>query len=77
MMHVCLHMHHRGDRARTWLLWARQALFIHLDEVAGAVAGVTGHFVLDAPATPERIRMACSDHIVPKEQAAYRAKLSC
>lgn len=40
-------------------------------------AGVTGHFVLDAPATPERIRMACSDLIVPNERAAYRAKLSC
>ena len=45
---------------------------------ARADAGLSGHFELDAPATPERLRLACADGMA----AAYvsestRAKLSC
>ncbi len=31
---------------------------------AREAAGITGYFVLDAPATPERLRLLCSDEVV-------------
>lgn len=41
-------------------------------------AGLEGYFVLDTPATPERIRMACSDHLTkPFADAHIRPLLSC
>lgn len=45
---------------------------------ARADAGLPGHFALDAPATPERLRLACSDSIsAPYAPPGTRAKLSC
>ncbi len=41
-------------------------------------AGHTGYFVLDAPATPERLRLLCADGIAAEYAPAdFRAKISC
>lgn len=41
-------------------------------------AGHRGFFVMDSPATPERLRMACADHLTaPYAAADLRCKLSC
>lgn len=45
---------------------------------AREAAGHTGWFVLDAPATPERLRMLCADHITaPYAAPDIRPKISC
>ncbi|KAL3157593.1 hypothetical protein ABBQ32_012044 [Trebouxia sp. C0010 RCD-2024] len=41
-------------------------------------AGIEGWFQMDSPATPERLRMACADHLTePFGGANIRVKLSC
>jgi len=45
---------------------------------ARASAGHTGFFQLDSPATPERLRMACADHLTaPFAPPHLRCKISC
>lgn len=46
---------------------------------ARADAGLTGHFALDAPCTPERLRMACADDITRGlgVDPNARPKISC
>ena len=41
-------------------------------------AGHKGWFELDSPATPERLRMACADHLTaPFAAPTFRPKISC
>ena len=61
------------------LFLAASALFAIKDAVAAARrdGGHTGWFVLDSPATPERIRMACADEFTqPFANSDIRPKLS-
>ena len=61
-------------------LLAFSAFFAAKDAAAQARAdaGLTGAFELDAPATPERLRLACCDDITAKlAPPGTRAKLSC
>ncbi len=47
---------------------------------ARADAGLTGYAPLDAPATPERLRMMCGDALTQLQEAqrpGFRAKISC
>jgi xanthine dehydrogenase/oxidase len=45
---------------------------------ARAEAGETGYFQLDSPATPEKLRMACADHLTaPFAGPDLRCKMSC
>ncbi len=56
------------------------AFFALKDAVAAArlEAGHSGWFRLDAPATPERLRMACADELTaPFAGPDFRAKHSC
>jgi hypothetical protein len=40
--------------------------------------GIDGHFILDVPATPERLRMLCADPIAATyADPHFRAKISC
>eukprot|EP01018_Ginkgo_biloba_P032807 Gb_23462 [translate_table: standard] len=59
---------------------AASAFFAIKDAILAArlETGHEGWFVLDSPATPERIRMACADEFTePFADSKYRAKLSC
>lgn len=61
------------------LFLAASAFFAIKDAIASARhdAGHDEHFVLDSPATPERIRMACVDDFTAQFAAAdLRPKLS-
>ncbi|GLC34818.1 hypothetical protein PLESTB_001167600 [Pleodorina starrii] len=45
---------------------------------AREAAGLSGYFHMDAPATPERLRLLCSDEVVkPYAQPDIRPKISC
>ena len=45
---------------------------------ARAAAGHGGYFVMDSPATPERLRMLCADAITaPLAAADLRPHISC
>lgn len=61
------------------LFLASSALFAIKDAIAAARrdSGHNGWFVLDTPATPERIRMACADEFTkPFAEPNMRPKLS-
>eukprot|EP00271_Cylindrocystis_brebissonii_P015376 TRINITY_DN3802_c0_g1_i1.p1 TRINITY_DN3802_c0_g1~~TRINITY_DN3802_c0_g1_i1.p1 ORF type:complete len:1384 (-),score=303.69 TRINITY_DN3802_c0_g1_i1:1396-5484(-) len=61
------------------LFLAASCLFAIKDAVLAArrESGLDGHFILDSPATPERVRMACVDEITtPIAPADLRPKLS-
>jgi xanthine dehydrogenase/oxidase len=61
------------------LFLAASAFFAIKDAIASARhdAGHDEHFVLDSPATPERIRMACTDDLTkPFAPPDLRPKLS-
>ncbi|XP_057849574.2 xanthine dehydrogenase 1 isoform X2 [Cryptomeria japonica] len=61
------------------LFLASAAFFAIKDAISAAreEAGNEGWFVLDSPATPERIRMACPDEFTkPFADSEFRAKLS-
>lgn len=61
------------------LFLASSALFAIKDAIAAArkESGHDGFFVLDSPATPERIRMACADAFTkPFAKPDVRPKLS-
>jgi len=61
------------------LFLAASALFAIKDAIAAARrdAGHSGYFILDTPATPERIRMACADEFTkPFANPDIRPKLS-
>jgi len=57
------------------------SVFFALKEAVYAArkdAGLEGWFQLDSPATPERLRMACADHLTePFGGADIHVKLSC
>ncbi|GFR49634.1 hypothetical protein Agub_g11707 [Astrephomene gubernaculifera] len=57
------------------------SVFFALKEAVYAArdaAGCSGYFVLDAPATPERLRLLCSDGVVmPYVRAEIRPMISC
>ena len=57
------------------------SVFFALKEAAAAGRAEAGHggwFPLDAPATPERLRMACADQLTaPFAGPGFRAKQSC
>jgi len=57
------------------------SVFFALKEAVYAArkdAGLEGWFQLDSPATPERLRMACADHLTePFGGADIQVKLSC
>lgn len=57
------------------------AVFFALKEAVYAArkeVGLEGWFNMDSPATPERLRMACADHITePFGGADITVKLSC
>ena len=61
-------------------LLAMSVFFAAKEAVAAARAdgqAPEGPFVLDAPATPERLRLACGDDVAQKGTAGVRPKLSC
>jgi len=57
------------------------SVFFALKEAVYAArkdAGIEGWFQMDSPATPERLRMACADHLTePFGGVNVRVKLSC
>ena len=61
------------------LFLAASAVFALKDAITSARkdSGLDGFFVLDTPATPERVRMACADEITAKiVRPDMRPKLS-
>ena len=62
---------HSSNQPRPWPV--QEAVY-----AARESAGHTGFFQLDSPATPERLRMACADHLTaPFAPADLRCKISC